>query len=98
MADLYGTKARMYLLRLVRDGKRPRLLEEERMPDEPTHPPPAEPVKTSAQIDQGLVAWAQLLRDGIVSHAGVEDVQTGGGSISFRFRGQTFLVSVQRTA
>jgi hypothetical protein len=91
MAHLYSRKAMMYLTRLVRDGEKP-------MADEPTHPPPAEPVKTSAQIDQGLVAWAQLLRDSIVSHAGVEDVQTGGGSVSFRFRGQTFIVSVQRTS
>jgi hypothetical protein len=68
------------------------------MADEPSQPPPIEPVKTSPQIDRGLIAWAQLLRDSIATHAGVEDVQTGGGSVSFRFRGQTFLVSVLRTS
>jgi hypothetical protein len=59
---------------------------------EPTQPPPPPPV------DEGLAAWATLVEDLIRPQSGVEIVGHAGGSVSFRFRGQTFVVTVQRTS
>lgn len=62
---------------------------------EPTKPPP---VTRAVPVDEGLVAWADLLHGTLVSQTGVEITRKQGASVQFKFRGQTFSVSVQRTA
>jgi hypothetical protein len=59
---------------------------------EPTQPPPPPPV------DEGLAAWADLIHGQLVTQSGVEIVGKAGGSVHFRFRGQTFAVHIQRTS
>lgn len=71
------------------------------MADKPKAPPikaPVEPVVVVPPVDAGLVAWRSQLQGTIASQAGVEDVQGEGGSLHFRFRGQTFMVSIVRTS
>lgn len=66
------------------------------MADEPEQEPTQRPVRTAPQVDEGLVAWANLVHDPIASQSGVEILQRQGSSIHFKFRGQTFAVHVQR--
>jgi hypothetical protein len=58
---------------------------------EPTQPPPP-------PVDEGLAAWADLIHGQLVTQSGVEIVGKAGGSVHFRFRGQTFAVHIQRTS
>jgi hypothetical protein len=61
---------------------------------EPTHPPPPK-VK---EVDEGISAWANLVRDHLVTQSGVEIVGKNGGSVHFRFRGQEFSIYIQRVS
>jgi hypothetical protein len=65
------------------------------MADEPTQPPPPQAAKA---VDEGLAAWAKLVHDHLAMQSGVEIVGKAGGSVHFKFRGQTFAVHVQRTS
>jgi hypothetical protein len=58
---------------------------------EPTQPPPP-----LSQVDEGLAAWGNLVRDHLVAQSGVEIVGKDGGSVHFRFRGQEFSIYIQR--
>jgi hypothetical protein len=58
---------------------------------------PILPVHSAAPVDEGLTAWANLVRDQIGMQGGVEMIGAAGGSVSFKFRGQTFVVTVVRT-
>jgi hypothetical protein len=62
---------------------------------EPTQPPPP---KAAKAVDEGLAAWANLINDHLVAQSGVEVIGKAGGSVHFRFRGQTFTVHVQRVS
>lgn len=68
------------------------------------NPQPAQPglgpplVASGGVVDAGLIAWADMVKGHIAANAGVEDVQVNGGSIQFKFRGQSFMVTVTRTA
>jgi hypothetical protein len=59
---------------------------------------PILPVHSAAPVDEGLAAWANLVRDQIGMQGGVEMIGAAGGSVQFRFRGQTFSVTIQRTS
>jgi len=59
---------------------------------EPTQPPPPPPV------DEGLAAWGNLVHDHLVAQNGVEIIGKAGGSVHFKFRGQTFSVQIQRVS
>jgi hypothetical protein len=59
---------------------------------------PVSPAKSAAPVDEGLTAWANLVHDNLVTQNGLEIVGRGGGSVHFRFRGQTFAVTVQRVS
>lgn len=52
--------------------------------------------RSAPLVDEGLIAWANLVHDPIASQGGVEILQRQGSSIHFKFRGQTFAVTVQR--
>jgi hypothetical protein len=62
---------------------------------EPTQPPPP---KAAKPVDEGLAAWADLVRDHLTAQSGIEIVGKAGGSVHFKFRGQTFAVTVQRVS
>ena len=51
-----------------------------------------------AQVDEGLAHWANLFHSHLATQAGVEIVGKHGGTVNFKFRGQTFSVSIQRQA
>jgi hypothetical protein len=60
---------------------------------EPTQPPPP---KAAPAVDEGLSAWANLVRDHLTAQSGVEIVGKDGGSVHFKFRGQEFSMYIQR--
>jgi hypothetical protein len=62
---------------------------------EPTQPPPP---KAAKAVDEGLAAWANLVHDHLTTQSGVQIVGKAGGSVHFKFRGQTFSVHVRRTS
>lgn len=59
---------------------------------------PVSPAKTAVPVDEGLAAWANLVHDNLVSQSGLEIIGKTGGSVHFKFRGQTFAVTIQRTS
>jgi hypothetical protein len=59
---------------------------------------PILPAQSAVQVDEGLVAWANLVHDNLIHQNGIEVLGRSGGSFHFRFRGQTFAVTIQRTS
>ncbi len=59
---------------------------------------PVTGAKTYNPTDEGLVAWANLVHDNLVTQSGLEVLGRSGGSFHFKFRGQTFAVTIQRTS
>ena len=55
-------------------------------------------VQTYNPMDEGLVAWTDLVHDNLVHQAGLEVLGRAGGSFHFKFRGQTFAVTIQRVS
>jgi len=55
-------------------------------------------VKREPIVDTGLADWGRLLTDRLGQEAGVEIASTNGGLVRFKFRGQSFTVSVVRDA
>jgi hypothetical protein len=66
------------------------------MADEPLKPAPGPQPGQAAPVDQGLVSWANLVRERLAMESGVEVTGSAGSSVNFRFRGQTFSVIVVR--
>lgn len=67
-------------------------------PDEsPNPPPPSRPPTTPGNVDEGLAAWANLVHGNLGMQSGVEIVGMTGGSVRFKFRGQEFMVTIQRS-
>jgi hypothetical protein len=65
------------------------------MADEKRKPPL---VNRAPPVDAGLLVWAKTLASALTAQQGVEIIGSSGGSTHFRFRGQTFSVTVQRTS
>lgn len=70
------------------------------MADEPIELPDLtkEPQRRYVPVDQGLADWANLVHDHLVTVGGVEMTGRAGGSVVFKFRGQTFVVTIRRTS
>lgn len=66
-------------------------------PVDPPIAPPVVPAQSAPQTDAGIVSWRMQLERAIESTPGVEMTGGAGGTLSFRFRGQTFMVNVYRT-
>lgn len=54
---------------------------------DPPKPPP---------IDEGLAAWAKVIEKALATQAGVELWGLQGAMVTFKFRQQTFTVTVRR--
>lgn len=68
------------------------------MPDEPQPQPNQTPAAQEGVVDPGIVAWRQQLQGNVTLQPGIEMIDSTGGSFHFRFRGQTFMVSIHRTS
>jgi hypothetical protein len=68
------------------------------MADDNELPPIAPPVIPVVQADEGLAAWANLVHDHLAAQSGVEMTGKAGGTVHFKFRGQTFAVHVHRVS
>jgi hypothetical protein len=66
------------------------------MSDDPPESPAPRPTSRDAPVDQGLASWGGILRDALSAQSGVEIIGAGGGTVGFKFRGQTFSVTIVR--
>ena len=66
------------------------------MSDETPEAPAQRPVSRAAVADEGLASWGGVLRDALSAQSGVEIIGAGGGTVGFKFRGQTFSVTIVR--
>ena len=54
------------------------------------------PVGRAAVVDEALASWGSIVHGALSAQSGVEIVGAGGGTVGFKFRGQTFSVSIVR--